>query len=91
VNPALRKLKNPGKNISTPEITHISEHGFCLIANDREYFLPFADFPWFENATIQTIHDFKLIGDRHLRWEKLDVDLDLYSLENLEKYPLIYK
>ncbi|WP_420886735.1 DUF2442 domain-containing protein [Candidatus Kuenenia stuttgartensis] len=29
--------------------------------------------------------------DSHLHWPDLDIDLEIDSLENPEKYPLVYK
>ncbi len=36
-----------GKTILAVEITNISTHGLWLFANEKEYFLSYADFPWF--------------------------------------------
>jgi len=39
-------------------------------------------------ASIQNV---KLLHGFHLYWPKLDVDLEIDTLENPEKYPLVYK
>ena len=78
-------------NTSKPEITNISEHGFWIFFNDKEYFLAFEQFPWFKNATIQQISDLRLLHGRHLYWPELDVDLSFNIIENPEKYNLIAK
>ncbi|MBI5024463.1 MAG: DUF2442 domain-containing protein [Candidatus Omnitrophica bacterium] len=85
------KLKNHGKNILSAEIIQISPHGIWLLVNSVEYFLPYADFPWFEEATVAQIHNVRLIRGFHLCWPDLDVDLELDSLGHLEKYPLVYR
>ena len=85
------KSKKLGKNISEAEVTNVSKHGFWMLINGKEYFLAFKDFPWFREATISQITNVKLIHSQHLYWTDLDVDLELESLENLEKYPLIAK
>ena len=85
------KSKKLEKNISETEVTNISKHGFWMLINGKEYFLAFKDFPWFREATISQITNVKLIHSQHLYWTDLDVDLELESLENLEKYPLIAK
>lgn len=85
------KLRNHGKSISEAEIVNISQHGIWLSVNDTEYFLPYTDFPWFKKATIASIHNFRLLNANHIYWPTLDVDLELDSLANPEKYPLIYK
>lgn len=78
-------------NISKPEITNISEHGFWVFLKCKEYFLSFDNYPWFKDATVSQISDIELIHNHHLYWPKLDVDLTTNILENPEKYPLTYK
>jgi len=86
----MKLLKN-GKNISKPEITNISEHGFWIYLKGKEYFLSFSDYPWFKDTKISSITDVELIHGHHLYWPKLDVDLTTEILENPAKYPLTYK
>ena len=86
----MKLLKN-GKNISKPEITNISEHGFWIYIRAKEYFLSFKEYPWFKDAKISSITDVELMHGHHLYWPKLDVDLTTEILENPEKYPLTYK
>lgn len=57
----------------------------------QEHFLPFADYPWFKNACVGDILAVKLLHGRHLFWPKLDVDLELESLKNPDRWPLIAK
>lgn len=80
-----------GKNISEVEIQNISSHGIWLYVQGKEFFLPFGEYPWFKNATIADIHFVELLGPHHLHWPALDVDIELESLEQPEKYPLVYK
>ena len=82
------KSKKPGKITLNVEVSNISPFGLWLIIKEKEYFLPFAEFPWFQKATVKDIHDVKLLNSHHLFWKNLDIDLELESLENLEKYPL---
>ena len=83
------KLKNRGKNTSKVEILNISEHGIWLYVQAKEYFLPYSEFPWFEQATVEQIRDVQSIHEHHLYWPGLDVDLEIESLNNLEKYLLL--
>ena len=82
------KSKGFGRNISKVEVSNISPNGLWILAGGKEYFLPHREFPWFENASLRAIHDVRLLHQHHLYWESLDIDLELESLENLEKYPL---
>ena len=72
------------------EVLNVSSNGLWLLAKEREYFLPFTQFPWFKNANIADIHKVKLLHGYHLYWSVLDVDLELSSLQNQENYPLVY-
>jgi hypothetical protein len=86
----MKKLKKLGKNTSKVEV-HTTENGLWLLVNDAEYFLPLTEYPWFKKASLGQLHDVSLINNYHLRWPQLDVDLELESLDNLEKYPLKFK
>jgi len=79
-----------GASTLQAEVTNIDRFGFWLLVEDREYFLPYEDFPWFRNATVDQISDVQLLHGDHLHWPTLDVDLCLDSLAQPEKFPLIY-
>jgi len=82
------RLKNHGRGISQVEVLNISQFGIWIYVA-KEYFLPYKEFPWFRDAKLADIHNVRLIHPFHLYWPALDVDLDLNSLNNLEKYSLI--
>lgn len=73
---------------SQAEVTNISQHGFWILLDDRELFLPFEEFPWFKTASIQQILQVERPRQDHLYWPDLDVDLTLDSIEHPEEYPL---
>ena len=79
-----------GKNTSAVEVTNISAHGFWLFVAEKEYFLPYEKFPWFKDAKVAEMLDVELLHDFHLHWPKLDVDLEVASLEDPEQFPLTY-
>ena len=85
------KSKRVGENISQVEVSNISLHGIWLFVKDKEHFLSFDEYPWFRDAKIGDILKVELLNDHHLRWETLDVDLELESLVNPGNYPLVYK
>ena len=85
------KSKTLGKNISEVEVSNISKHGFWLLVNEKEYFLPYDEYSWFKDAKISDILDVRLLHGSHLYWEKLDVDLEVCGLEDPGQYPLSYK
>jgi hypothetical protein len=78
----------PGKNISTLEVTNISAHGVWLLVDDKELFMPYAEFPWFRNATVAQIIDVEEPQKGHFYWPELDVDLTVDIIEHPERYPL---
>jgi hypothetical protein len=80
-----------GENISTVEVTNVSAHGIWLFVGEKEYFLPHEKFPWFREAKIADILDVQLLSGFHLHWPKLDVDLEVDSLEHFDHYPLMYR
>jgi hypothetical protein len=78
----------PGTATSNAEVTNISQHGFWLLVDERELFLPFEEYPWFRQASIDAILRLERPRTGHLRWPDLDVDLSVASLEHPERYPL---
>lgn len=84
----MKSLKH-GKSTLKPEITNVSQHGFWIFLEGKEYFLPFDKFPWFKKAGISDLTRVELLHKTHLYWPKLDVDLSINIIENPEKYKLI--
>ncbi|MFH1440577.1 MAG: DUF2442 domain-containing protein [Candidatus Omnitrophota bacterium] len=82
----MKLLKN-GKNILV-SVENITPFGIWILVKGREYFLKYSDYPYFENQTIKSIQNVKLLHEFHLHWPDLDVDLEIDNLENPEKYPL---
>lgn len=80
-----RKL---GKDTSPVEVTNVSGHGFWLLTDDRELFLPFDDFPWFRDAPIGKVLNVEEPTPGHFFWPDLDVDLGIESIEHPERFPL---
>jgi len=66
----------------------VSEHGFWLLREERELYLPFDDFPWFRDASIREISEIEEPRPGHLRWPALGVDLTVESIEHPERFPL---
>jgi hypothetical protein len=69
----------------------VSQHGFWLLFEDRELFLPFENFPWFRDAPIAKLLRVELPSSHHLYWPDLDVDLAVESVEHPERFPLVSK
>ena len=78
-----------GLNTSPVEVTNISRHGFWLLLENEEHFLPFSDFPWFQNIAVGKILNVKLPSSNHLYWPELDIDLAVESIRHPERFPLV--
>ena len=76
-----------GLSTSDVEVTHISSHGVWLLANGRELFLSFEDFPWFQDAPVGEILNVEQLSAGHFFWPDLDIDLSESSIENPDHYP----
>ena len=79
----------PGSDTSVAEVTHVSRHGFWLLLDGEELLVPFADFPWFRDATIAQITTVEWPTLDHLHWPLLDVDLSVASIRKPAAFPLI--
>jgi len=67
----------------------VSQHGLWLFIDGQERYLPFDDFPWFRQATIEQLSRVERPSPDHLYWPALDVDLSLDSIERPEAFPLV--
>jgi len=77
-----------GRCILEVEVTNISTHGLWILVENKEYFLPYEQFPWFRDKTINDVIKVKNFGEGHLYWENLDIDLSLDMIEHPERFPL---
>lgn len=85
------KSEQLGASTSPVEITNISRHGLWLLIGDEELFLPFRDFPWFQEAPVAAVLHVEMAGPDHLSWPDIDVDLSVDSIRHPEQYPLVYR
>lgn len=87
----MTKSGKPGKRTSAAEVANISKHGFWLLIENKERFVSFKDFPWFQNAAIGELLNVELASPRHLYWPDLDVDLAVESIDFPDRFPLVSK
>ena len=80
-----------GSSTLVAEITHVSKHGFWLLLDQEELLVPFLEFPWFKQATIEQLSDVQWPSPNHLYWPQLDVDLSVESIRNPAAFPLVAK
>lgn len=82
-------LKN-GTNTLEYEITNIERFGIWLLADNKEYYIKFEDYPAFKKASIDQILNIQRISPTQFRWPDIDEDIELEALEHPEKYILRY-
>jgi uncharacterized protein DUF2442 len=78
-----------GNSTSAVEVGNVSKHGFWLLLDDQEVFLPFEDFPWFKDAPIGKLLNVERPSNHHLYWPDLDIDLAVDSLFHPGQFPLV--
>jgi len=69
----------------------VTANGMLISIPAGDFFLPYSQYPWFKDAKVSDVMNVKMVGDDDLRWDALDVDLEIDSIIHPEKYPLIYK
>ncbi|MEK6742674.1 MAG: DUF2442 domain-containing protein [Nitrospirota bacterium] len=84
------RSKKPGKNISA-SVENITPFGIWLLVKNKEYFLPYRDYPYFQDRPLYAIQKVQLLHEYHLYWPELDIDLEVDVLEHPEHYPLVSK
>ena len=87
----MTKLSMPGDVTLDVEVTHISAHGIWLLSGEKEYFLPYDQFPWFRDKTVREILNVQEVAPGHFYWPDLDVDLSTEIIEHPERFPLVDK
>ncbi len=82
-------LSAHGDSTSAVEVTNISSHGLWILVRGREYFLPYADFPWFKDQPLKAILQVEEPTRDHYYWPAIDVDLTTEMIEFPERFPKI--
>lgn len=80
-----------GASTSGDAVTAIGRHSFWVLVTDREYFVPFSEYPEFLTATPRQIFAVRVLPPTHLHWPELDVDVELAALERPSQFPLKWK
>jgi hypothetical protein len=87
----MNTLTEHGTNTLQVEVTNISSHGIWLYVKNKEYFLSYSDFPWFQDETVKKISNVEALSEDHFYWPDLDIDLSKDIIQNPSHYPLEYK
>ena len=76
---------------NSAQVQGVLKDGLWMLVQGREYFLPFAQYPWLRTASVSTLQRVELLHSHHLYWPDLDVDVAVESLEHPERYPLMFR
>ncbi len=77
-----------GNNTSEVEVTHISSYGVWLLAQGKEFFMSYEEFPWFKEQPVKSIIHVEEQKTGHFYWPEIDVDLTIDIIEHPERFPL---
>lgn len=88
LNTVEKKSSRLATSSSEIEVTGISLQGIKILVFNKEYFLPFTSFPWFQQAKIDDILNVEF-NRQNLYWPSLDIDLSIDIIEHPDKYPSI--
>jgi hypothetical protein len=72
-------------------VLSIMPNGIFISVGENDYYLSYDRLPWFKDAKVSDIFDVEMCGNDGIRWNNLDVDLEIESLIHPEKYPLVIK
>lgn len=75
-----------GTDISAVQVTSISKHGLWLRTIDKGLFIPFQDFPVFQNASVSEIMNVRRPVPNYLYWPDLGMEL---AVRSIQRFPLV--
>lgn len=81
-------LEKNGESTLVKVLT-ITQNGILLSIPQGDFFLNYTDYPWFRNAKVDDVFNVAMEGNDAVRWEELDVDLEIDSILHPEQYPVI--
>ncbi|OFX19057.1 MAG: hypothetical protein A2033_06720 [Bacteroidetes bacterium GWA2_31_9] len=87
----MKSSKIGSSTLTNNTVTSITNLGFYILIEGKEYFVPFEKYPEFKKANVYEIYNFEIISPTQICWKLLDCDIEIESLENPEKYVLVYK
>jgi hypothetical protein len=76
---------------ATIRVENITPFAIWVFDGEKEYAIPFSEFPRLQKVAVEDLMTPVLHHGFHLCWEKLDIDIDLRSLEHLEEFPLYFE
>ncbi len=87
----MRTTLNQSTERTSVSVRSIMPDGVFITVLGSDYYLSNNRMPWFRTAKASDIFNVKMLGDYGIRWDNLDVDLEIESLKHPELYPLVMK
>jgi hypothetical protein len=87
----MKKNLRQNTGYTSVDVRVITSEGIIISVSGSDYYLSYDRLPWFKNARVSDIFDVKMLGDDGIRWDALDVNLEIESLKHPEQYPLVMK
>jgi len=87
----MKTISKQNTKHTSVSVRSIMPDGIFLTVFDNDYYLSYNRLPWFRNAKISDIFNVAMMGDDAIRWDTLDIDLEIDSLKYPERYPLVMK
>jgi len=87
----MKKISKQSTELTSVSVRSIMPDGIFLSVYGNDYYLSYNRIPWFQHAKLSDIFNVSMMGDDAIRWEALDVDLEIDSLIHPERYPLVMK
>lgn len=80
-----------GISTSACNVTGINDLGLWVLVIDKEYFIPFSDYPGFKDSSVNQILSIRFHPPSQLHWKEIDIDIELDALSQPSSFPLIFK
>ncbi|MDR1883825.1 MAG: DUF2442 domain-containing protein [Prevotella sp.] len=87
----MKKISKQNTERTSVSVRSILPDGIFISVYGKDYYLSFERLPWFKHAKVSEIINVSMMGKNAIRWEDLDVDLEIESLMYPERYPLVMK
>ena len=78
------------RGLEKVEVPLFTSEGFWIQVRDMDYFLSFDEYPFFRDVSLEELEYVYIDCNDHLRWDWLDIDLSIETIEGVAKHPEQY-
>ena len=87
----MKTISKQNTKPTSVNVRSIMPDGIFLSVLGNDYYLSYDRLPWFRDAKTSDIFNVEMYGTDGIRWNKLNVELEIDSLKYPERYPLVMK